>query len=359
MGHSTIKRRLWIGAAIALVLLVAAIVAFAASTWSEVNRVTIDRPPAVPSGGATASEDPDESSADDEESRPEESPFRAIPDEEVRILLLVGSDSREDLEDPSVFGEFDGQRADVVMVLIKGRDSTAILSLPRDLWIENRCTGGKSRLSEMLEGCDEFNGPTLLTLTVESLIGQTVDHFALVDLAGFPAAVDAVGGYEICLERPVRDQKANLELPAGCTLADGEQTLAWLRSRRTQELTADGWRIMPGVNDLVRNERQRKFIVDMLGHLSDFSSPQDIAAAAQAVAPFVTVDSELGLVSAVNLAWTMRGLESGEVEELDVPVYDFVTEDGAAVLKASTPVEEIVAAFLAPETAEAEVLKTG
>jgi LCP family protein required for cell wall assembly len=289
-----------------------------------------------------------EPSSEDSESGEDLAPV----DTGLQVFLLVGSDSRSDLEDTQGFGDFEGDRADVVMVLFKDGRKTGLLSLPRDLMVDDSCDDGENRLSEMLQGCSSMNGATLLTVTVERLIGKSIDHFALVDLAGFQAAVDAIGGYEICVDRPVRDQRANLSLPEGCTLADGEQTLAWLRSRRTQELTDDGWRVIPGVNDLVRNERQRAFLLDILGEMADVTSPQDIAQVARAVAPFVTVDDDLSLMSAVNLAYTMRGLSSGSVSELDVPVYDDTTSGGAAVLRPSTPVDEIVAEFLSTTAAD-------
>ena len=116
----------------------------------------------------------------------------------------MGSDSREDLEDTEGFGEFEGQRADVVMVLIKDGANTGLLSLPRDLVVESPCGGGADRVGDMFEGCDLMNGATLLTVAVEDVIGQPVDHFAMVDLAGFQEAVDAIGGYEICVENPAR-----------------------------------------------------------------------------------------------------------------------------------------------------------
>jgi LCP family protein required for cell wall assembly len=336
---------LLIGGAVAALLLIGAGALVAASTWGNVQRVSIDRPEADASSGAVAQED---------DSSPEPDPVEEDPEPEqpgLRVFLLVGSDSRSDLDDTEGFGEFEGNRADVVMVLFKDGTKTGLLSLPRDLLVGDPCLGGTDKLSQMLEGCPGVNGPTLLTLAVEELIGESVDHFALIDLAGFQAAVDAVGGYEICLDRAVRDRRANLELPAGCTLADGEDTLAWLRSRRTQELTDDGWRVVPGVNDLVRNERQRQFLIDMMGRIADFTSPQDMVQSAQAVAPYVTVDSDLSMVDAANVAWTMRGLGSGDVEQLSVPVYDDSTEAGA-VLRPSTPVDEIVAEFLTATASE-------
>jgi LCP family protein required for cell wall assembly len=350
MSPSALKRRLLIGGAIGALLVAGAAIYLGATTWGEVNRVTIDRPESEDSSGPMAQEEEDQAQ-DDGASEP-----APVADPGRQVLLLVGSDSREDLDDTDGFGEFEGHRADVVMVLFKDGSNTGLLSLPRDLLVEDPCGEGDERLSAMLEGCSVFNGPTLLTLAVEKVIGQTIDHFALVDLAGFQDAVDAVGGYEICVENPVRDDRANLGLPAGCTQANGEQTLAWMRSRRTQELTAEGWRTIPGMNDLVRNERQRTFLIDMIGRMADVTSPQAMAAAGQAVAPFVTVDSELTLVDAINLAWTMRGLQTGSVVELEVPVHDATTEDGASVLLPSTPIEEIVAEFLSAAAADRGVV---
>jgi LCP family protein required for cell wall assembly len=337
---STLKRRLLIGGAAVVLVLIGAGALVAVSTWGDVNRVSIERPDSDGSSGAVAQED-------DQSSEPGQAQEEPEPEDPgLQAFLLVGSDSRSDLENTEGFGDFEGNRADVVMVLYKDGSNTGLLSLPRDLLVDNPCVGGEERLGELLEGCPGINGPTLLTLAVEDLTGTSIDHFALIDFAGFQAAVDSVGGYEICLERPVRDQRANLELPEGCTNADGEETLAWLRSRHTQELTNGGWRTVPGVNDLVRNERQREFLIGMMHRIADFGSPQAMMQAARAVAPFVTVDSDLSLLDAADIAWTMRGLGSGWVTELAVPVYDDTTPGGAAVLRPSTPVDEIVAEFL-------------
>jgi LCP family protein required for cell wall assembly len=340
-----VKKRLIVGGAIAVGLLLIAGAVLAFSAWNDVNRVSIESPeePAdqpdseTPGGAAEAGED------------------ALQTPEPMEVILLVGSDSRDHLASVQGFGEFGGQRADVVMVLIRPSvgSRAALLSLPRDLLVDNVCSsGGEHRLNDALQGCDSLNGPTALTRTVEDVIGRDVDHFALIDLAGFQEVVDVVGGYEICLERPVRDQRAQLELPAGCTQASGAQTLAWLRSRSTQEFIDDGWRVVPGVNDLTRNERQREFLLSMMGHLADFSSPTDIADMAQVIAPFVTVDSELSFLDAVNLAWTLRDLGNGSVDELEIPVSDATTDSGAAVLVAGVDIADLVDEYLAPEVAE-------
>lgn len=334
MSSMTGKKRLLVASGAVVVLLLGTIAALAYSAWGDVNRVSIDRP--VP-------ETPSEPGAE----QPAEE-FPAPPETQgVSIYLLVGSDSRDELDSLEGFGQFEGQRADVVMVLIRSEGGAALLSVPRDLLIDDPCRAGETRINSLLAGCPQgINGPTLLTLGVERLIGEKVDHYAMIDMAGFQEVVDALGGYEICVQLAVRDQRSGLSLPAGCTEADGEQTLAWLRSRHTEEFASGRWRPMAGVSDLSRNERQREFVIEIMGRISDFSSPQQLSSTARALAPFVTVDSQLGLTDAVGLAWAMRGVGAGHVSELTIPVRSHTTDNGASVLVATEDVAEIVAGFI-------------
>lgn len=342
--------------------------AFAASTWSSVGRVEIDRP-AV---SVEAAGDDEGASSDGDGSESENNPdatavqeFRLPPlpsaTDDIDTVLLVGTDDRSNLESLEGFGDFEGSRADVVMLVIRprGGGNPALVSLPRDLWVSTPC--GQERINETLEGCEGMNGETTLLVTVESLTGLGVDHVALVDLAGFQDVVDEVGGYEVCLDLPVRDEKADLSLPAGCQDLGGDDTLAWLRSRSTQELHPDGvWRTMTGVSDLTRNERQREFFLEMIGRLSDLTEPEDALSMANALAPHVTVDTSLGLSQAVSLAWTMRGL-SDSFDEIEIPVESYTTSAGASVLVPVGDVESIIADVIAVETVEPEQseLRTG
>ncbi len=94
------------------------------STWGDVNRVTIDREDPV--AELPAEETPEE--------EPETDSGQAVGiPEGMEVFLLVGSDSRDELEDDAGFGDFVGQRADVVMVFIRPSDGSraALLSLPR------------------------------------------------------------------------------------------------------------------------------------------------------------------------------------------------------------------------------------
>jgi len=239
-----------------------------------------------------------------------------------RSFLIVGSDEG-------------GYRADVIILALfpEGSDQPVMVSLPRDLYLPNRCGTTYSRVNATLSGCgSSVNGPTLLALTVEDYTGIPVDHFALFDFDGFERILDAVGGVEVCLDRPVRDKKAFLDLPAGCTNATGEQALAWVRSRSTEELVNGVWRTVPGVNDLTRNKKQQDVILAMFAKLKSFDSPSQLSAIVESLTNEFTLDDQLGIGDAIALAWSLRTLDIDEITRISIPVRDFTTDDDALVL---------------------------
>lgn len=166
--------------------------------------------------------------------------------------LLVGSDSRAGLSeedaDRLMAGELDDSvgRTDTIMVVHIprfGGDAT-MLSLPRDSWVD--IPGyGQNKLNQAFS----LGGPALLQQTVEQATGIHLDHYAEIGFGGFSNVVDAVGGVEMCLDEPLDDPMAGINLQAGCQELDGPTALGYVRSRYA---SAQG--------DLDRVERQRKFL---------------------------------------------------------------------------------------------------
>ncbi len=133
----------------------------------------------------------------------------------VMNVLLVGSDSRAnvtgDLADST--GKIaEGDRpglSDTMMVLhIDPRQGqAAILSIPRDLWLD--VNGAKDRInSAFAEG-----GPQLLIKTIQDDLGIQINHYAAIDFSGFQNAVDTVGGLKIYLDAPPGTPRAASTCP--------------------------------------------------------------------------------------------------------------------------------------------------
>ncbi|WP_234331944.1 LCP family protein [Streptomyces sp. NRRL S-87] len=153
-------------------------------------------------------------------------------------LLLIGSDTRAGAGNAQ-YGQNSGtQRSDTTILLhiSADRDSATAVSIPRDLLAEiPSCAvpgGGRSvAQTGQFNSAFEIGGAACTIRTVEKLTGIRIDHHVVVDFRGFKKMVDAIGGVEICLPRPIDDAEAKVRLPAGRQTLHGEQALGFVRAR--------------------------------------------------------------------------------------------------------------------------------
>lgn len=257
-----------------------------------------------------------------------------LPDEMFTSFLLVGVEG--------------GFRADAIILVLIPEDGSPLMmtSLPRDLYLPNPCTQRYTRINAGLGGCKGYaSGPELLSLMIADFTGIEIDHFVRVDFSGFERVIDAIGGVEICVENPVRDDKSFLDLPAGCSQADGSQALAWVRSRRTEELVDGTWQKVAGVSDFTRQRNQQEMLFKIAGKLNSFASFSSFSEVAQSLASTVALDEGFSFGDAVSLAWGLRGLQSSDVLRVSVTVRNYVTPAGAWVLVPTAEYNERLALY--------------
>src|SRR5690606_38952188 len=121
-----------------------------------------------------------------------------------------------------------GRRTDTVVLvhIPEGDGKPTMVSLPRDSYVPIPGHG-----KDKLNAAFAYGGPQLLARTVETATGVRIDHYAEIGLGGFADMTDAIGGVDICVEEPMQDPKANLDLQAGCQTLDGPQALGYVRTR--------------------------------------------------------------------------------------------------------------------------------
>ncbi len=304
-------------------------------SWSGVERQEMDTSEAEVLLPPTSTPPSADLVEDDPDVPPLEEVVVAAPTIEgaYRSLLLVGSDEAADL-------------ADVILLTVLPADRDLdpfMVSLPRDLYVPNRCTTGYSRINATLRECGDVNAPTMLSLTVEDFTGIKVNNFAIFDFDGFAEVIDGVGGIEICADYPMRDWRAELDFPGGCVTADGAMALAWVRSRHTEQLVNGQWRSVPGAGDLMRNQHQQDVIVKLASKLRAFESPSDLSAKIEELLNAFTVDEGLGISDALSLAWSLRGIDVTTIQRLVVPVKLAKTTAGQSILRATAPFDEVLA----------------
>jgi LCP family protein required for cell wall assembly len=177
--------------------------------------------------------------------------------------LLIGSDTREgsDPNSPDFGGIGDtnaveGRRSDTIMILRQEADGdgAALLSLPRDLWVDIAGRDSPSRINAAYN-----DGADVLAATITQEFGIPIHHVVDIDFFGFKDVVDAIGGSVVCFEYVTRDLNTGLDQQPGCNVLDGTQALAYARSRHYEEFRDGAWQEDPSA-DLGRIQRQQEFL---------------------------------------------------------------------------------------------------
>jgi len=70
--------------------------------------------------------------------------------------------------------------------------------------------------------------------TIQDFIGADINHYVTVDFQGFVELIDAMGGVDITIDRPLVDPNSGANLSPGKHHLTGEQALSYTRSRATE-----------------------------------------------------------------------------------------------------------------------------
>ena len=257
--------------------------------------------------------------------------------------LLIGSDERS-VEIAQTRGSIQGKRADVIILGLveKSTNEMTLISFPRDLLIQNKCTGEYERINASYAKNDCGGRAENLAAAIYSISGIRVTNFASFDFEGFEEIIDSVDGIEVCVNETQREG-FSFELQKGCQKVQGLIALNWIVSRSTEVLVGDKvidedgndiseWKPMPGVSDLSRIERQQYVVMQLIKELKNFESINELSSFINALENSFIIDETLSINKAVELLWTFRNIELNNVTKLTTPV-DFVTlNDGRQVL---------------------------
>ena len=233
-------------------------------------------------------------------------------------VLVVGTDSREGLSDEELEAlgteAVEGNRTDTIMIvqISPARERVVLLSFPRDLRIGIPGFGEGKINSVYGRG-----GPDLLIQTVQRHTGINLDHYVEVSIAGFLRLADAVGGVEVCLEEPLQDRYAGVDLPSGCQELDKVQAAGFVRARRnsTEQF---------GANDFGRIARQQYFVKQAMKKVTSAGTllnPFKVKGLIDVVADSVTTDRDLGGAEMLRLANALKDVDADQLELRTVPSY--------------------------------------
>ncbi len=252
-------------------------------------------------------------------------------------FVLIGSDTRAGASGKGTGGsKIGGARSDTTIILhISAHGSGAtMISIPRDSWVQipSCVIGPHNQLSA--PQLNKFNAAfsigatynnryaaSCTVHTIETLTHIHVDHYAVIDFAGFEHMVEALGGVKMCVARPLYDpivhdasgyHGSGLNLPAGKSVAiNGPQALALMRARYA----------LDGGGDLPRIKRQQEFVAAMIRKATGTSllvNPFKLQHFLVSAAESITTDG-IGLGTMHKLANALHSAGAGKVRLLTVP----------------------------------------
>jgi LCP family protein required for cell wall assembly len=265
-------------------------------------------------------------------------------------ILIVGSDTRANA-DPNapdaggILGNATdqptpGQRSDTIMILRLDGSGAKMLSIPRDLIVKLADTGERSRINAAYN-IDLGGGPARLIKTVQQSLGLPINRYMEVDFVTFAGLVDAVGGVTINFPYPAFDTNSGLDIKqAGDVKLNGEQALAFVRSRHYTEIKEDGKPHQDPTADLGRVMRQQTFMRAVMAKVAGSHNPITLLRVGGEVSKGIRIDDKLGFFGAMRLAWDLKGLNPQSV-----PLPVAVNSDGATLHLQQPAADQVLAQF--------------
>ncbi|MFF7974200.1 LCP family protein [Streptomyces sp. NPDC007905] len=245
-------------------------------------------------------------------------------------ILIIGTDKRtgkgnKGYGDANSVGHAD---TNILLHVSKDRTNATALSIPRDLIVnvpdcetiqpdgsEKVIAGSRQvRFNESLG--QEGRDPGCTMRTVKEVTGITPDHFVMVDFNAVKTLTTAVGGVDVCLTHAVNDRDSHLKLPAGPSKVEGEQALAFVRTRHS-------W---GNAGDLDRIKVQQQFMASLMRKMTSgdtLSNPSKLLSLAEAATKALTVDKGIGKVSTLkDVALELKKVPTKHISFVTVPVLD-------------------------------------
>ncbi|MEW5820177.1 MAG: LCP family protein [Cyanobacteriota bacterium] len=227
----------------------------------------------------------------------------ALPSIKKKMTILaMGVDSNGRGTDP-----FKGTRTDTMIVAIFDPVQKTIngLSIPRD----SKVYLADNRGVDKINAAHAYGGPELAVKTVEQTLGIKIDHYVIIDYAGFKEVVKALGGVDVFVEKRMKytdhSGKLYIDLQPGKQHLDAEHAEGYLRFRHDAE------------GDIGRIKRQQWFMKAILEKLKEpatvFKLPQLIELSQK------YVKTDMSLTTMLKLGGFTKDIDLNKIQIATIP----------------------------------------
>ena len=135
-----------------------------------------------------------------------------------------------------------GLLTDTLMVMsVKPQTGeVALISIPRDLYVEMPYSDHKNKINEAyalgIKNDKHWKGGLKYSKeAIADVTGLDIHYAVSIDFEAFKEMIDTLGGITITLDKPFSEtnqfEEGIIELPAGCQIIDGDTALLFVRAR--------------------------------------------------------------------------------------------------------------------------------
>jgi len=233
-------------------------------------------------------------------------------------ILLAGSDSGGG---NSAYGDREENLNDVTMVLHVSADhkNATVVSFPRDMYVSiPSCPDPKggsfdAMSRQKINNSLSYGGLACTVLTVEKLTGLEIPYAGVIQFDGVIEMSNAVGGVPVCVAGDIKDPYTGLDVKAGQNTLQGQQALAFLRTRHG---VGDG-------SDLGRISNQQVFLSSLVRTIKSadvLSNPVKLYGIAKAATSNITLSDSLNNpTTIVSMATALKNIDVSKVVFVQYP----------------------------------------
>jgi LCP family protein required for cell wall assembly len=204
-----------------------------------------------------------------------------------------------DLTDSIMLASLDGERKEVTL-----------LSIPRDLYVAYPEKLWAWRINALYDLWKRRNvGIQYLAAKVSEITGQTIDHYLVIDFAGFKKVIDLLWGVSIDVPEDLTDREYPdnnwgyeiFSVKKWPQIFNGETALKYARSRHS-------------TSDFDRSERQQLIIKSIKEKASDLGIISDIDKLGEIYSALINnLDTDLSLAKLGEIAFTFSDISSESI----------------------------------------------
>jgi LCP family protein required for cell wall assembly len=222
------------------------------------------------------------------------------------LILLLGTDGDR------TAARADARRSDSILLVRTDpkRHRLAYLSIPRDLRVDIPGYGPNK-----INAAFQLGGPSLAMKTVRALTGLQPNHVVMVDFADFRSVIDALGGVEVDVKKPILSNRfdcpyateARCQQWQGWRFEKGKQTMDGRRALVYSRIREN--RLDQGENDLTRGSRQQEVVQAIAGKLTSLGTFVKLPFIGGDLVQPLTTDLSAGQL--VQLGWVYKRANGG------------------------------------------------